>query len=118
MQTKTQKRLVHVSCRVFVLVYVGESPKSVHCATLHVRDSRGWECHNLDVITIVFFLYILFIFNCIPFSPYNDDDNHHHYSDNAQCFCKSSYSNCISGLVVEYIVAIDVTRVQFPADAV
>ena len=26
-------------------------------------------------------------------------------------------SNGISGLVVEYIVAIDVTRVQFPADA-
>ena len=26
-------------------------------------------------------------------------------------------SNCISGLVVEYIVAIDVTRVRFPADA-
>ena len=25
--------------------------------------------------------------------------------------------NCISGLVVEYIVAIDVTRVRFPADA-
>ena len=25
---------------------------------------------------------------------------------------------CISGLVVEYIVAIDVTRVRFPADAV
>ena len=24
---------------------------------------------------------------------------------------------CISGLVVEYIVAIDVTRVRFPADA-
>ena len=24
---------------------------------------------------------------------------------------------CISGLVVEYIVAMDVTRVQFPADA-
>ena len=27
-------------------------------------------------------------------------------------------SNSISGLVVEYIVAIDVTRVRFPADAV
>ena len=26
-------------------------------------------------------------------------------------------SNSISGLVVEYIVAIDVTRVRFPADA-
>ena len=26
-------------------------------------------------------------------------------------------SGSISGLVVEYIVAIDVTRVQFPADA-
>ena len=25
---------------------------------------------------------------------------------------------CISGLVVEYIVAIDVTRVRFPADAI
>ena len=25
--------------------------------------------------------------------------------------------NCISGLVVEYVVAIDVTRVRFPADA-
>ena len=25
---------------------------------------------------------------------------------------------CISGLVVEYVVAIDVTRVRFPADAV
>ena len=25
--------------------------------------------------------------------------------------------NCISGLVVEYIVAIDVTRARFPADA-
>ena len=25
--------------------------------------------------------------------------------------------NCIGGLVVEYIVAIDVTRVRFPADA-
>ena len=24
---------------------------------------------------------------------------------------------CISGLVVEYVVAIDVTRVRFPADA-
>ena len=28
-----------------------------------------------------------------------------------------SYDCCISGLVVEYIVAIDVTRVRFPADA-
>ena len=28
-----------------------------------------------------------------------------------------SINNCISGLVVEYIVAIDVTRVRFPADA-
>ena len=27
------------------------------------------------------------------------------------------YSSSISGLVVEYIVAIDVTRVRFPADA-
>ena len=27
------------------------------------------------------------------------------------------HSNSISGLVVEYIVAIDVTRVRFPADA-
>ena len=26
-------------------------------------------------------------------------------------------TNCISGLVVEYIVAIDVTRARFPADA-
>ena len=26
-------------------------------------------------------------------------------------------NSCISGLVVEYIVAIDVTRVRFPADA-
>ena len=26
-------------------------------------------------------------------------------------------SICISGLVVEYVVAIDVTRVRFPADA-
>jgi hypothetical protein len=27
------------------------------------------------------------------------------------------YDHSISGLVVEYIVAIDVTRVRFPADA-
>ena len=27
------------------------------------------------------------------------------------------HQTCISGLVVEYIVAIDVTRVRFPADA-
>ena len=27
-------------------------------------------------------------------------------------------TGCISGLVAEYIVAIDVTRAQFPADAV
>ena len=27
-------------------------------------------------------------------------------------------NNCIGGLVVEYIVAIDVTRVRFPADAI
>ena len=34
--------------------------------------------------------------------------------------CKGCYHgkhSCISGLVVEYIVAIDVTRVRFPADA-
>ena len=30
---------------------------------------------------------------------------------------EASFTNCISGLVVEYIVAIDVTRVRFPADA-
>ena len=29
----------------------------------------------------------------------------------------SELSNSISGLVVEYIVAIDVTRIRFPADA-
>ena len=29
----------------------------------------------------------------------------------------SHYFTCISGLVAEYIVAIDVTRAQFPADA-
>ena len=28
------------------------------------------------------------------------------------------FVNSISGLVVEYIVAIDVTRVRFPADAI
>ena len=28
-----------------------------------------------------------------------------------------TWHTCISGLVVEYIVAIDVTRVRFPADA-
>ena len=33
----------------------------------------------------------------------------------AEKFCKPTIS--ISGLVVEYIVAIDVTRVRFPADA-
>jgi hypothetical protein len=30
---------------------------------------------------------------------------------------QGDYRSCISGLVVEYIVAIDVTRVRFPADA-
>ena len=30
---------------------------------------------------------------------------------------KEMANACISGLVVEYIVAIDVTRVRFPADA-
>ena len=30
---------------------------------------------------------------------------------------EASFTNCISGLVVEYIVALDVTRVRFPADA-
>ena len=38
-----------------------------------------------------------------------------------QCFCCSINDldgrACISGLVVEYIVAIDVTRIRFPADA-
>ena len=29
----------------------------------------------------------------------------------------ATHISCISGLVAEYIVAIDVTRVQFPADA-
>ena len=34
------------------------------------------------------------------------------------CFASNSAAaNGISGLVVEYIVAIDVTRVRFPADA-
>ena len=38
-------------------------------------------------------------------------------------FCRHSIRrlpappSCISGLVVEYVVAIDVTRVRFPADA-
>ena len=32
-------------------------------------------------------------------------------------FVPSRAVNSISGLVVEYIVAIDVTRVRFPADA-
>ena len=32
-------------------------------------------------------------------------------------FCVLEWHTCISGLVVEYIVAIDVTRVRFPADA-
>ncbi len=32
-------------------------------------------------------------------------------------FCYVAANNSISGLVVEYIVAIDVTRVRFPADA-
>jgi hypothetical protein len=32
-------------------------------------------------------------------------------------FCDNGHDICISGLVVEYIVAIDVTRVRFPADA-
>ena len=37
---------------------------------------------------------------------------------NTRGYVKSlAFSNCISGLVVEYIVAIDVTRVRFPADA-
>ena len=31
---------------------------------------------------------------------------------------EASFTNCISGLVVEYIVAIDVTRVRLPADAI
>ena len=31
--------------------------------------------------------------------------------------CDTAMSNSIGGLVVEYIVAIDVTRVRFPADA-
>ena len=31
--------------------------------------------------------------------------------------CASKHVGSISGLVVEYIVAIDVTRVRFPADA-
>ena len=33
-------------------------------------------------------------------------------------FCYVAANNSISGLVVEYIVAIDVTRVRFPADAI
>jgi hypothetical protein len=33
------------------------------------------------------------------------------------CFAQVSENMSISGLVVEYIVAIDVTRVRFPADA-
>ena len=32
-------------------------------------------------------------------------------------FLHHSFAKSISGLVVEYIVAIDVTRVRFPADA-
>ncbi len=35
----------------------------------------------------------------------------------AQRKCAQLVCNSISGLVVEYIVAIDVTRVRFPADA-
>ena len=31
--------------------------------------------------------------------------------------CQLDENSCISGLVAEYIVAIDVTRAQFPADA-
>ena len=43
-------------------------------------------------------------------------------SRGAQCGVPLEYENpmpfvSISGLVVEYIVAIDVTRVRFPADA-
>ena len=33
------------------------------------------------------------------------------------CAARRAAINCIGGLVVEYIVAIDVTRVRFPADA-
>ena len=33
-------------------------------------------------------------------------------------FVRAIVNICISGLVVEYIVAIDVTRVRFPADAI
>ena len=35
----------------------------------------------------------------------------------AVCASASRTINSIAGLVVEYIVAIDVTRVRFPADA-
>ena len=34
------------------------------------------------------------------------------------CAARRAVINCIGGLVVEYIVAIDVTRVRFPADAI
>ena len=37
--------------------------------------------------------------------------------DEALCRPVRAESTCISGLVVEYVVAIDVTRVRFPADA-
>jgi hypothetical protein len=38
-------------------------------------------------------------------------------SQNVRVRGGSADHSCISGLVVEYIVAIDVTRVRFPADA-
>ena len=47
---------VDQGCHLFIFAYilVGESAKSVHCSTLHLRDGRGWERESLDVITIVF----------------------------------------------------------------
>ena len=40
-----------------------------------------------------------------------------HWSKVRDYFLWGTLFNCISGLVAEYIVAIDVTRVRFPADA-
>ena len=60
---ENEEMLAHVSRRVLVLVYVGESSKSVHCRTLRLRESHGRECHVADMIPLVFFLYLLFVFN-------------------------------------------------------
>ena len=54
--------------RFFTLVYVGETYTFVHCRTLTLWESHGWECHVVVWFRIEFSVFSLHSF-CLQLTP-------------------------------------------------